>query len=106
MRADGHVDPSLNATRPVSKSLTRSVGAGGNSPQVKLWKRGLRRLANEISLTAVVSRLPPGGSKWNKTEHRLFAFTTTSWRDQPLVSHQVIVPLIDAAPTQTESKVC
>jgi hypothetical protein len=61
-----------NATR-----LTITADCGGsNGPQVKLWKRELQRLANETRLTITVAHLPPGTSKWNRIEHRLFAFIT------------------------------
>jgi len=58
---------------------------------VRLWKRELQKLANELGLDIVVSRLPPGTSKWNKIEHRLFSFISQNWRAQPLVSYRVIV---------------
>ena len=88
-------------------SLTITADCGGsNGPQVRLWKRELQRLANETRLTIVVNHLPPSTSKWNKIEHRLFAFITVNWRGKPLVSHQVIVQLIGATTTQTGLKVC
>ena len=73
---------------------------------MRLWKRELQRLADETGLTITVSHLPPGTSKWNKIEHRLFAFITQNWRGKPLVSHQVIVQLIGATTTETGLKVC
>ncbi len=90
-----------NATR-----LTITADCGGsNGPQVKLWKRELQRLANETGLTIMVTHLPPGTSKCNKIEHRLFAFITMNWRGKPLVSHQVIVQLIGSTTTETGLKV-
>jgi hypothetical protein len=92
---------------PQATSLTITADCGGsNGPQVKLWKRELQRLANETGLNIVVTHLPPGTSKWNKIEHRLFAFITMNWRGKPLLSHQVIVQLIGATTTQTGLKVC
>jgi hypothetical protein len=67
---------------------------------VKLWKRELQRLANETGLKITVAHLPPGTSKWNRIEHRLFAFITTNRRGKALVSHQVIVQPIGATTRQ------
>ena len=66
-----------------------------------LWKRELQKLANELDLDIVVSHLPPGTSKWNKIEHRLFSFISQNWRAKPLVSYRVIVELISATTTKT-----
>ena len=62
---------------------------GSNGSRVRLWKRELQKLANELGLDIVVSHLPPGTSKWNKIEHRLFSFISQNWRAQPLVSYRV-----------------
>ena len=87
---------------PHATRLTITADCGGsNGPQVKLWKRELQRLANETGLKMTVTHLPPGTSKWNRIEHRLFAFITMNWRGKPLVSHQVIVQLIGATTTET-----
>jgi hypothetical protein len=72
---------------------------------VRLWKRELQRLANEIDIDIVVHHLPPGTSKWNKIEHRLFSFITQNWRAKPLVSYRVIIDLIGATTTETGLKV-
>jgi hypothetical protein len=96
-----------NARYPDATRLTITADCGGsNGPQVKLWKRELQRLANETGLKIAVTHLPPGTSKWNRIEHRLFAFITMNWRGKPLVSHQVIVQLISATTTDTGLKVC
>ena len=68
---------------------------------MRLWKRELQKLANELGLDIVVSHLPPGTSKWNKIEHRLFSFISQNWRARPLVSYRVIVELISATTTKT-----
>jgi hypothetical protein len=68
---------------------------------VRLWKRELQRFADETGLAVTVAHLPPGTSKWNRIEHRLFAYISQNWRGKPLVSHQVIVQLIGATTTQT-----
>jgi hypothetical protein len=72
---------------------------------VRLWKIELQKLADELGVPITVCHLPPGTSKWNKIEHRLFSFITGNWRGKPLVSHQVIVQLIAATTTRTGLKV-
>jgi Rhodopirellula transposase DDE domain len=85
-----------NATR-----LTITADAGGsNGARLRLWKRELQRLADELGLEVAVHHLPPGTSKWNKIEHRLFSFISRNWRAQPLVSYRVIVELIAATTTK------
>jgi hypothetical protein len=75
-------------------------GGGSNGSRVRLWKLELQQLADELGLTIRVSHFPPGTSKWNKIEHRLFSFISLNWRGRPLVSHEVIVNLIAATTTQ------
>ena len=75
-------------------------GGGSNGSGVKLWKVELQRLATETGMEISVCHFPPGTSKWNKIEHRLFSFISKNWRDRPLVSFEVIVSLI--ANTGTE----
>jgi hypothetical protein len=75
-------------------------GGGSNGSRVRLWKIELQRLANELGITIEVHHLPPGTSKWNKIEHRLFSFITQNWRAKPLVSYRVIVELIGATTTE------
>ena len=65
-----------------------------------MWKRELQRLSNELGIDIAVHHLPPGTSKWNKIEHRLFSFITMNWRGKPLVSYQTIISLIGAATTE------
>ena len=76
-------------------------GGGSNGSRVRLWKRELQRLADELCIDIRVHHLPPGTSKWNKIEHRLFSFITMNWRAKPLVSYRVIVDLISATTTDT-----
>ena len=76
-------------------------GGGSNGSRVKLWKRELHRLASEIGIEIKVHHLPPGTSKWNKIEHRLFSYISQNWRATPLVSYRVIVDLIGATTTKT-----
>lgn len=74
--------------------LITADGGGSNSSRSRLWKLALQELADQIDLKLTVCHFPPGTSKWNKVEHRLFCFITNNWRGQPLLSHQVIVNLI------------
>ena len=80
-------------------------GGGSNGPRIRLWKREIQRLADDTRLAIEVSHLPPGTSKWNKIEHRLFSFITQNWRGKPLLSHATIVKLIAATRTSTGLKV-
>jgi transposase len=79
--------------------LITADGGGSNSSRTRLWKVALQKLADDIELTLTVSHFPPGTSKWNKVEHRLFSFITNNWRGKPLVSHQAIVNLIASTRT-------
>jgi hypothetical protein len=81
--------------------LITADGGGSNGSRLRLWKRELQRLANEIGIDIAVSHFPPGTSKWNKIEHRLFSFISRNWRAKPLVSYRVIVNLISATTTRT-----
>jgi hypothetical protein len=80
-------------------------GGGSNSSRSRLWKVELQRLANATSLKITVCHLPPGTSKWNKIEHRLFSYITQNWRGRPLVSHEAVVNLVGSTTTQTGLKV-
>lgn len=83
-----------------SKRLLIMADAGGsNGPRVRLWKVELQRLADELGLEISVCHFPPGTSKWNKIEHRLFSFISMNWRGKPLTTYQVIVNLIAATTT-------
>lgn len=76
-------------------------GGGSNGSRVRLWKIELQGLAEELGMPIRVSHLPPGTSKWNKIEHKLFSFITMNWRGRPLISHEVIVNLIKATRNQS-----
>ena len=89
-----------------TRLLITADGGGSNGSRVRLWKRELQKLANELGLDIVISHLPPGTSKWNKIEHRLFSFISQNWRAQPLLSYRVIVELISATTTKTGLTVC
>ena len=78
---------------------------GSNGRRVRLWKWELQRLADATQMTIQVSHLPPGTSKWNKIEHRLFSFISHNWRGQPLLTHATIVKLIARTRTSTGLKV-
>jgi hypothetical protein len=85
--------------------LITADGGGSNGSRVRLWKLELQKLADELGVPITVCHLPPGTSKWNRIEHKLFSFITGNWRGKPLVSHQVIVQLIAATTTKTGLKV-
>jgi hypothetical protein len=84
-----------------TRLMITADGGGSNGSRVRLWKRELQTLANELGIDITVSHLPPGTSKWNKIEHRLFSFISQNWRAKPLVSYRVIVELISATTTKT-----
>jgi hypothetical protein len=79
--------------------LITADGGGSNSARSRLWKVALQDLADELGLELQVCHFPPGTSKWNKIEHRLFCFITKNWRGRPLTSYQVIVNLIGSTTT-------
>jgi DNA-binding phage protein len=87
---------------PAADRLLVTADAGGsNGYRVRAWKTELGRLAAETGLAITVCHLPPGTSKWNRIEHRLFSHISMNWRGRPLVSHEVIVDLIGATTTRT-----
>jgi hypothetical protein len=84
-----------------TRLVVTADGGGSNGSRLRLWKRELQKLANEIGIDISVSHFPPGTSKWNKIEHRLFSFISQNWRAKPLVSYKAIVQLIAATTTST-----
>ena len=80
--------------------LITADGGGSNSFRCRLWKTSLQELADDLGLRLVLRHFPPGTSKWNKIEHRLFSFITKNWRGRPLVSRQAVVSLIAATTTR------
>ena len=80
-------------------------GGGSNGSRVRLFKVELQKLADETGLTLRVCHYPPGTSKWNKIEHRLFCHITGNWRGTPLTSHLAVVELIASTTTKTGRKV-
>ena len=84
-----------------SELLITADGGGSNGHRSRLWKVSLQNLADDLGLKLLVCHFPPGTSKWNKIEHRLFSFITQNWRGRPLVSHQAIVNLIASTTTRT-----
>jgi len=81
--------------------LITADGGGSNSHPSRLWKVSLQQLADELELRLFVCHFPPGTSKWNKIEHRLFSFITQNWWGKPLVNHHTIVNLIASTTTRT-----
>jgi len=91
---------------PEATCLTITAdGGGSNSSRTRLWKVELQKLANELGFAIRVCHFPPGTSKWNKIEHRLFSFVSLNWRGRPLESLQVIIDLIGSTTTSTGLKV-
>jgi hypothetical protein len=87
------------------KLLINADSGGSNGARVRLWKVELQRFANETGLEIHVSHFPPGTSKWNKIEHRLFSAISLNWRGRPLINHEVIINLIETTTTKTGLKV-
>ena len=86
---------------PRARRLLITADCGGsNGYRVRLWQRELQKLADELRLTIQVCHFPPGTSKWNKIEHRMFCHITANWRGRPLISRQVIVNLIGSTTTR------
>lgn len=85
--------------------LITADGGGSNGSRNRLWKYELQRFADEIQLAIAVCHFPPGTSKWNKIEHRMFSHITKNWRGRPLTSHEVIVNLIANTTTDTGLKI-
>jgi Rhodopirellula transposase DDE domain len=81
--------------------LIMADGGGSNGSRTRLWKLALQRLADETGIAVSVCHFPPGTSKWNKIEHRMFSYITKNWRGKPLESHEVIVNLIGNTTTKT-----
>ena len=91
---------------PQAKRLLITADAGGsNGPRVRLWKVELQKFADDTGLRIAVCHFPPGTSKWNKIEHRLFSFISQNWRGKPLISFEVIVNLIAGTTTTKGLKV-
>ena len=88
-----------------TRLMITADGGGSNGYRVRLWKLELQKLADELKRPIMVCHLPPGTSKWNKIEHRLFSFITINWRGKPLRSYRTIVQLIAATTTDSGLKV-
>ena len=92
---------------PKAKRLLITADAGGsNGSRLRMWKWELQRLADELRRPISVCHFPPGTSKWNKVEHRLFAFITSNWRGEPLVDYATVVNLIAKTTTTTGLEIC
>jgi hypothetical protein len=89
-----------NYPQPKSMLITADCG-GSNGYRVRLWKWELQRLADELNIPVTVAHLPPGTSKWNRIEHKLFAFISMNWRGKPLRDHATIIGLISATKSKT-----
>jgi len=86
---------------PHARRLLITADCGGsNGYRVRLWKREVQKLADDLGLAIQVCHFPPGTSKWNKIEHRMFCHITNNWRGRPLVSREVVVNLIGGTTTE------
>jgi len=91
---------------PQAKRLLITADAGGsNGSRLRLWKTEIQNLADELKIPIAICHFPPGTSKWNRIEHRLFSFISQNWRGKPLISHAVIIKLIAATRTKAGLKV-
>ncbi len=88
-----------------TRLMITADGGGSNASRSRLWKVALQELADDLGLELHVCHFPPGTSKWNKIEHRMFNFITQNWRGRPLTSDQVIVNLIGKTTSKTGLKV-
>jgi hypothetical protein len=91
--------------RKAQRLLITADAGGSNGPKVRLWKLELQKFADQVRLPITICHFPPGTSKWNKIEHRLFSFISQNWRGKPLTSYRVIVNLIAATTTTTGLRV-
>ena len=87
--------------RGAGELLITADGGGSNGSRCRLWKVCLQELADDLGMRLIVCHFPPGTSKWNKIEHRLFSFITQNWRGRPLVSRQAVVSLIASTTTRS-----
>ena len=88
-----------------TRLLITADGGGSNGHRSRLWKREIAAFAAEVGLEITVCHYPPGTSKWNKIEHRMFSHITKNWRGRPLESHEVVVSLIANTTTRTGLKI-
>lgn len=103
MNAIGHWLQAAGRVRypQADRLMITADGGGSNGSRVRLWKLELQKLADETGLSLQVCHYPPGTSKWNKIEHRMFCHITQNWRGKPLVSRPAVVELIAATTTKT-----
>jgi hypothetical protein len=87
------------------KILIMADGGESNGSRSRLWKVAIQNLANKLKFPVSISHFPPGTSKWNKIEHRIFSHITQNWRGRPLVSHEVIINLIANTTTKNGLKI-
>ena len=93
------------AERAAKRILICADSGGGNGHRQRAWKVHLQRLSNETGLAVTVCHYPPGTSKWNKIEHRLFSFISLNWKGKPLINFETVVNLIGGTRTKTGLKV-
>ena len=91
--------------KAAKRILICADGGGSNSSRSRTWKLHLQKLADELGMAITVCHYPPGTSKWNKIEHRLFSFISLTWKGQPLINYETVVNLIGATKTRSGLKV-
>ena len=91
--------------KAAKRILICADGGGSNSSRSRTWKLHLQKLADELGMAVTVCHYPPGTSKWNKIEHRLFSFISLTWKGQPLINYETVVNLIGATKTRSGLKV-
>lgn len=89
----------ITSHKNATKLLITADGGGSNGSRVRLWKKEIQNLSNEINLEISICHFPPGTSKWNKIEHKLFSYISKNWRGKPLTSYEVVVNLIGSTTT-------
>ncbi len=93
-------------TYPEARRLLICADAGGsNGNRLRLWKLNRQQMADQIQIPITVCHYPPGTSKWNKIEHRLFSFISLNWKGEPLINYETIINLIGGTKTRTGLKV-
>ena len=94
-----------NAYPEAKKLLITADGGGSNGYRVRLWKLEIQKLVNELNLPIYICHFPPGTSKWNKIEHKMFSFISKNWRGKPLVTRETVINLISHTTTKTGLKI-
>ena len=101
--SETHCRAATNVIAAAMKKVARIPSINGN--RLRAWKLNLQQMADQIQIPITVCHYPPGTSKWNKIEHRLFSFISLNWRGEPLINYETIINLIGGTKTRTGLKV-